>query len=154
MAAITLFKTIIATCSFFFAAVTSFAAPPSTYNQVQAALPYLDAELTKSSAALYPRVLARVRDGKKNEIFWLSGIRKAGDFYTGKLETAPVQIANVELGQTISVAKKDILDWSYQDPISRKIYGNYGVCMELQALPAEEQLERMTFWGLECKPAK
>ncbi|MES2038337.1 MAG: DUF2314 domain-containing protein [Pseudomonadota bacterium] len=154
MSAITLFKKMIATCSIFFAVVTSFAAPPSTHSEAQTTLPYFDAELAKNSDGLYPRVLVRVRDGKKYEIFWLNGVRKAGDFYTGRLETVPVQVGNVKLGQTISVTKKDILDWSYQDPVSRKIYGNYSVCMELQALPVEEKLEQMGYWGLECKPSK
>ncbi|PXX44130.1 DUF2314 domain-containing protein [Undibacterium pigrum] len=154
MLAVPLFRKVIATCSIFFVALTSFAAPPSMDNDVKTTLVYFDAALANKSYGIYPRLLVIVRDGKRKEIFWLGDVRKAGDFYVGSLTTIPVQIRNAKLGQTISVKKKDILDWSYQDPVSRKIYGNYGACLELQALPVEEKLEQMDYWGLECKPSK
>jgi len=138
-------------------ALTSFccqAQLSTPYESAQENLKYFNEALAKPENSDYFRMLVEVRRGKLSEHFWLNRVRLVGNVYVARLETVPRLATDLKIGQELRVEAKDVLDWNYQDLVTRTIYGHFNTCADFKALPPEESAEQMSYWNVACKPKK
>ena len=65
------------------------------------------------------------KDGDKVEHIWLSDATFDGTKFSGRVDNDPVDVKNVTMGQTASVAKGELSDWFYID--NGKLVGGYTI---------------------------
>jgi uncharacterized protein YegJ (DUF2314 family) len=111
------------------------------------------AEFLKLSAA--PRsgtdafsVKVAVREGERAEYFWITPFTDRGEKLSGEINNTPRIVHSVKLGQTITFARSDIVDWMYIE--NGKMKGNYTACALLKSAPASEADEFKKHFGLDC----
>ena len=134
--------------------IDSVAHDASTYKQAQENLRYFTEALENPNSYDYFRILAKVRQGKKNEPIWLDRVRKVSGQYVGKLTVTPKDSHHIRNYQEIAVNARDILDWNYQDKITHTIYGHFNACKEFKSLPVDEATDQMAFWNIACTPSE
>lgn len=131
----------------------SAAHPNSIYANVQSDLRHFSNALAQPEKFGAFRVLVELSEGKNREQFWLNHVRKDDGAYIGVLETSPRVLSSFKLRQEIKVVAPEILDWNYENRVTRTIYGHYHACAEFKALPGEEAAEQITYWRLACAPS-
>jgi uncharacterized protein YegJ (DUF2314 family) len=138
-------------------ALTSFccqAQLSTPYASAQENIKYFNEALAQPEKSDYFRILVEVQRGKLGEHFWLNRVRLDGNVYVARLETVPRIATDLKLGQELRVEAKDVLDWNYQDRVTRTIYGHFNTCAEFKAMAPEEAAEQMSYWNVACKPKK
>jgi uncharacterized protein YegJ (DUF2314 family) len=90
----------------------------------------------------------RVRDGDTVEYFWIIPFAVKDGQFSGKVDNEPRSVRNVALGQTITFAESEIVDWLYVDGGNMK--GNYTTCAVLKHEPQHEAEEMMTHYHMQC----
>ena len=133
----------------------AFAAKSSSiYAIAQRDLSHFNNALSQPAKFGSFRILVELHEGKASEQFWLNHVRRDGSKYVGVLETVPRLLSNVKLRQEIPLEPSDILDWNYENRVTRTIYGHYNACAEFKALPADEAAEQIAYWRLACAPSE
>jgi uncharacterized protein YegJ (DUF2314 family) len=83
------------------------------------------------------------------EYFWLGGLKRTKDGFTGAIANRPGIARNVSEGQEIAFSKGDIFDWMYIK--DGKMIGNATACpLLLRAAQNEREWYRQNF-GFECQ---
>jgi uncharacterized protein YegJ (DUF2314 family) len=129
------------------------AEPSSIYTNVQGDLNHFNNALAQPAKFGSYRILVELKEGKNREQFWLNRVRRDGNAYIGILETSPRVLSSFKLRHEIRLEAPEILDWNYENRLTRTIYGHYNACVEFKALPAEESTEQITYWRLACAPS-
>jgi uncharacterized protein YegJ (DUF2314 family) len=125
--------------------------PQSPTAAAQQALPkFLLAVQERPSWASRYRVLVELGSGASKERFWLNDFRAESNAFSGQISSVPQVAEGLRLGQRVQVLPERILDWTYENPASRKISGHFHLCAEWASLPAEEAREQREYWGVLC----
>jgi len=74
---------------------------------------------------------------------------KAGRF-TGTINNDVEMTSKYKLGDSYSFTKDDIVDWTYFDRSTAKMYGNYTLCALLSAEPEDEAARVKAEYHLDC----
>src|SRR2546430_16715644 len=78
-------------------------------------------------------------DGDKVEHIWIRGVTFDGKNFHGAVDNRPVEVANTHLGQRVTVAPKDVDDWSFVK--DGKLIGAYTTRVLYARLTPEEKAE-------------
>ena len=89
-----------------------------------------------------------VRAGDGHEFFWIRPFERKGQGFSRQLNNTPRSVKNLKLGDTITFAEKEIVDWTYID--DGKMKGNYTACVLLKQEPKEQAQAFMRQYGLDC----
>ena|SRR3974390_183557 len=89
-----------------------------------------------------------VREGDRAEYFWITPFTNNGSQFSGQINNTPRVVHSVKLGQTITFAKSDIVDWMYIE--NGRMKGNYTACALLKSAPKNEAEEFKNHFGLNC----
>lgn len=79
------------------------------------------------------------KDGDKVEHIWLSDASFDGTNFRGRVDNDPVDVKNVKMGETATVAKDELSDWFYID--DGKLVGGYTIRVLYARMPPEEKKE-------------
>jgi uncharacterized protein YegJ (DUF2314 family) len=89
-----------------------------------------------------------VREGERVEYFWITPFTNNGIRFSGEINNTPRVVHSVKLGQTITFAQSDIVDWLYIE--NGMMRGNYTACALLKSAPKNEAEEFKKTFGLNC----
>lgn len=89
-----------------------------------------------------------VREGERVEYFWIAPFANNGSQFSGEINNTPRVVHSVKMGQTITFAQSDIVDWLYIENGTMK--GNYTACALLKSAPKSEVAEFKKVFGLSC----
>ena len=111
------------------------------------------ADFLKVAAAPRPGTLGfslkvAVREGERVEYFWITPFTNNGSQFSGEINNTPRVVHSVKLGQTITFAQSDIVDWLYIE--NGMMRGNYTACALLKSAPKNEAEEFKKTFGLNC----
>lgn len=84
------------------------------------------------------------------EYFWITPFTVQDAGFSGRVSNTPQTITNVAEGQEIQFARADIVDWSYENTVEQKTYGNFTACALLAHESEEEAAAVMKLYGLDC----
>ena len=93
-------------------------------------------------------VKVAVHDGDQNEYFWIDPFTNDNGRFSGRINNKPEMVHTVKLGQTITFARDEIVDWMYMD--GGKMKGNYTACALLKSASKQEVDEFKKRFGLDC----
>jgi uncharacterized protein YegJ (DUF2314 family) len=117
----------------------------------QRALPkFLAAVQERPNWASRFRVLVELGAGESRERFWLNDVRTEQNGYSGQISSVPRTAEGLRLGQRVRVLPEQILDWTYENPTTRKISGHFHLCAEWASMPSEDAKEQREYWGVDC----
>lgn len=91
-----------------------------------------------------------IHQGKKTEYLWVTPFTVRGMGFSGKVNNMPTVLTNIQMGQEVIFARKDVVDWMYVDPATKTMHGNFTTCALLQKAPASEVNEMKKRYGLDC----
>ena len=131
------------------AAAEAKAASPTAAAQ-QALPKFLLAVQERPSWASRFRVLVELRAGTSRERFWLNDFRRESNGFSGQVSSVPRVAEGLRVGQRVPVLPEQILDWTYENPATRKVSGHVHLCAEWASLPTEEAKEQREYWGVLC----
>ena len=111
------------------------------------------ADFLKVAAAPKPGTLGfslkvAVREGERVEYFWITPFTNNGSQFSGEINNTPRVVHSVKLGQTITFAQSDIVDWLYIE--NGMMRANYTACALLKSAPKNEAEEFEKTFGLNC----
>lgn len=89
-----------------------------------------------------------VREGERVEYFWITPFTINGSQFSGEINNTPRVVHSVKMGQTITFAQADIVDWLYIE--NGMMRGNYTACALLISAPKNEAEEFKKTFGLNC----
>jgi uncharacterized protein YegJ (DUF2314 family) len=87
-------------------------------------------------------------DRKGHEFFWIRPFDSKGDRFTGQLRNSPRWIKRLKFGDTVTFAKRQIVDWTYLE--DGKMKGNYTACAILTRESKESAEAFKKQYGLQC----
>lgn len=90
-----------------------------------------------------------IRDGREVEHFWVKFVSKNGDQVTGVLANRPVNVSNVQEGQTLTFSVSEIEDWNYMR--NGRMQGGYSVCVLLARQGRAALAQAQEGLGLSCR---
>jgi uncharacterized protein YegJ (DUF2314 family) len=93
-------------------------------------------------------VKVAIREGEHAEYFWIAPFKNSDGRFSGEINNTPRSVHSVKMGQTITFAQSDIVDWLYIDKGMMK--GNYTACVLLKSAPPSEAEEFKKHFGLNC----
>jgi uncharacterized protein YegJ (DUF2314 family) len=111
------------------------------------------ADFLKLAAAPRPgteafAVKVAVREGERGEYFWITPFTIGAGQLSGEINNTPRIVHSVKLGQTITFAQSDVVDWMYIE--NGRMKGNYTGCALLKSAPKNEAEEFKNHFGLNC----
>jgi uncharacterized protein YegJ (DUF2314 family) len=89
-----------------------------------------------------------VHEGERVEYFWITPFSNSGTQFSGEIDNTPRVVHSVKMGQSITFAQSDIVDWLYIENGMMK--GNYTACALLKSAPKSEAEEFKKTVGLNC----
>jgi uncharacterized protein YegJ (DUF2314 family) len=89
-----------------------------------------------------------VREGEHAEFFWITPFANKGGQFSGEINNEPRMVHSVRMGQTITFAQSDIVDWLYIEHGMMK--GNFTACALLKSEPKNEAEEFKKVFRLNC----
>lgn len=101
-------------------------------------------------------VKLRIADpsNRKVEYFWVRGLARDGDGFSGRIDNAPRSVTNVREGQAMRFTRAEIYDWMYVDQnfinAGRSIVGNFTLCALLTREDPDEAAAMKRETGLTC----
>ena len=72
-----------------------------------------------------------VHEGERVEYFWITPFSNSGAQFSGEIDNTPRVVHSVKMGQSITFAQSDIVDWLYIENGMMK--GNYTACALLKS---------------------
>jgi uncharacterized protein YegJ (DUF2314 family) len=93
-------------------------------------------------------VKVAIREGDNAEYFWITPFTTKDGSFSGEINNRPRSVRSVKLGQTITFAQSEIVDWMYLD--GGKMKGNYTACALLKSASKQEAEEFKKRFGLDC----
>jgi uncharacterized protein YegJ (DUF2314 family) len=78
-------------------------------------------------------------DGDKVEHLWISDVSYDGTNFHGKINNKPIDVKSVRLGQSMTVAPKDVTDWMFIK--NGKLIGGYTTRVFYARLSPEERAQ-------------
>jgi uncharacterized protein YegJ (DUF2314 family) len=93
-------------------------------------------------------VKVAVRDKGAVEYFWISPFVQRDARFSGEINNSPETVKNVKLGDTITFAEAEIVDWLYLEGTQMK--GNYTACVLFKQAPREEAEAAIKRYGMSC----
>ena len=72
-----------------------------------------------------------VHEGERVEYFWITPFSNSGTQFSGEIDNTPRVVHSVKMGQSITFAQSDIVDWLYIENGMMK--GNYTACALLKS---------------------
>jgi uncharacterized protein YegJ (DUF2314 family) len=94
-------------------------------------------------------VKVAIREGDKAEYFWITPFTDKDGQFSGAINNTPREVHSVKIGQTITFAQSEIVDWMYLD--GNKMKGNYTACALLKFASKREAEEFKKRFGLDCE---
>jgi uncharacterized protein YegJ (DUF2314 family) len=95
-------------------------------------------------------VKVAVRDQGKVEYFWIMPFEEGGGGFSGRINNTPETVRNVKLGDKISFAESEIIDWLYLD--GNRMKGNFTACALFKRVPRQEAEAAIKRFGMSCEP--
>ena len=92
-------------------------------------------------------VKVAVRDGTKVEYFWIDPFTQTQETFSGEINNTPRSVRNVALGDKITFAKHEIVDWMYME--GSIMQGNYTARALLKNAPEHEREAFRKRYGLD-----
>ena len=77
-----------------------------------------------------------VHEGERVEYFWITPFSNSGTQFSGEIDNTPRVVHSVKMGQSITFAQSDIVDWLYIENGMMK--GNYTACALLKSAPKQK----------------
>jgi uncharacterized protein YegJ (DUF2314 family) len=93
-------------------------------------------------------------DGENVEHLWISGVTYDGTNFHGKINNKPIDVKNVRLGGTVTVAPKDVTDWMFVK--NGRLIGGYTTRVFYARLSPEQraQFDQQADFKIEEKVGK
>lgn len=111
------------------------------------------ADFLKIAAAPRPgttgfAVKVAIREGEHAEYFWMAPFSSNAGQFSGEINNTPRIVHSVKMGQRITFAQSDIVDWLYIEKGMMK--GNYTACAMLKSAPKNEAEDFRRAFLLDC----
>lgn len=93
-------------------------------------------------------------DGDNVEHLWINDVTYDGTNFHGKINNKPIDVKNVRLGQSVTVAPKDVTDWMFIK--DGKLIGGYTTRVLYARLSSEQraQFDQQADFKIEQKVGK
>ena len=95
-------------------------------------------------------VKVAVAEGDQREYFWISPFSRQGDSFSGHINNTPRVVTNVQEGQQIQFDRSDVVDWTYENTLEHKVFGNFTACVLLANASEQELAEFKRIYGIDC----
>jgi len=95
-------------------------------------------------------VKVAISQGSRQEYFWISPFQREGESFYGRISNTPQVVSNVAEGQEFRFERAEVVDWSYENSLEKKMYGNFTACA---LLTHESEASAAAFkaeYGLDC----
>jgi uncharacterized protein YegJ (DUF2314 family) len=90
-----------------------------------------------------------ISDGDKREYFWVNGLTRTGNQFSGHINNRPEVVQNIQYGQFVTFPRSRIRDWMYVD--HGKTLGNFTTCVLLSREDPAQAQELMDQMKLTCE---
>ena len=90
-----------------------------------------------------------VRDQGQVEYFWIAPFAQSNGSFSGRINNSPETVHNVKLGERITFAENEIVDWLYLD--GNRLQGNFTACVLLKRVPRQEAEAAIKRFGMNCE---
>lgn len=93
-------------------------------------------------------------DGDKREHLWISDLTYDGTNFHGKIDNRPIDVKNVQLGERVTVAPREVSDWMFVK--EGKLMGGYTTRVLYARLSPEQraQFDEQAEFRIEERPKK
>lgn len=91
-----------------------------------------------------------VQDGDDVEFFWVYPFTHDQELFAGRINDTPEIIDSVFRGQIVEFERGQIVDWTFDDTLTKTMMGNYTGCVMLQRQAPENAAQFMELYGLDC----
>lgn len=95
-------------------------------------------------------VKVAISQAGRKEYFWINPFSEKDGSFSGIINNTPRYVTNVTEGQEIRFERSDIVDWTYENTLEQKTYGNFTACALLAHESKEEAAAVMKEYGLSC----
>lgn len=95
-------------------------------------------------------VKVAISEGDNKEYFWIAPFAVSNGQFSGRVSNTPRTVSNVSEGQQIQFGRSDIVDWTYQNSVEKKMYGNFTACALLAHESEQEAAEVKKKYGFDC----
>jgi uncharacterized protein YegJ (DUF2314 family) len=93
-------------------------------------------------------VKVAIHDESRVEYFWIAPFEQTGAGLSGRINNSPTTVTNVKLGDKITFAEQEIVDWLYLD--DGRMKGNYTACAMFKHAPRQEVEALIKRFGMSC----
>jgi uncharacterized protein YegJ (DUF2314 family) len=95
-------------------------------------------------------VKVAISDGARKEYFWIAPfVLNAGSF-SGRISNTPQVVSTVREGEEVRFDRSDVVDWTYENSVEKRMYGNFTACAMLAHETGEDAAEFKAQYGLHC----
>ena len=91
-----------------------------------------------------------ISEGDQTEYFWIAPFTWIGEKFSGRINNTPRTVSNVSEGQEIQFERSEIVDWTYENTLEQRMYGNFTACALLAHESEEEAAAVKKEYGLNC----
>lgn len=91
-----------------------------------------------------------ISDGNTKEYFWISPFVVNAGSFSGRISNTPRLVSTVREGDEIRFDRSEIVDWTYEDSMEKRMYGNFTACALLTREHEEDAAALMAQYGLRC----
>lgn len=91
-----------------------------------------------------------VTDGENTEYFWVGDFEARGDELSGVLNNEPETVKKYKFGERFTFTRDQVVDWTYMEPATPRMHGNYTACALLTHEDPQEAEEFKRQYGLHC----
>jgi uncharacterized protein YegJ (DUF2314 family) len=95
-------------------------------------------------------VKVAISDGSRKEYFWISPFVLDGESFSGRINNTPRVVSTVAEGEAIRFERSDVVDWTYENTLEKKMYGNFTACALLVREGEQAAAEFKAQYGLDC----
>jgi uncharacterized protein YegJ (DUF2314 family) len=95
-------------------------------------------------------VKVAISDGSRTEYFWISPFVVNGESFSGRISNTPQVVSTVREGEEVRFDRSDVVDWTYENSVEKRMYGNFTACAMLAHETGEDAAEFKAQYGLEC----
>lgn len=91
----------------------------------------------RPSASQFALKVAMPNSKGAPEHIWTGEVRREGERITGQVQSPPVDVPGVAVGQRVAIDPEQVSDWAFTE--GGRMYGHFSTRVLLDTLPAETQ---------------
>lgn len=86
----------------------------------------------------------------QTEFFWVYPFEHTEEGFRARINDDPSIIDSVFKGEIVNFQRGQIVDWTYDNAVTKRLHGNFTGCVEVKRKAPENAEQFMNLYGLQC----